>query len=76
MAEITGDWKAWNFSIKNPEGEEIGRISKKWAGAMKELFTSADKYNVSINPEYPEEENKIAIICSAITIEMVLKEQN
>ncbi len=76
VAEITGDWKAWNFSIKNPEGDEIGRISKKWGGAMRELFTSADKYNVSINPEYPEEENKIAIICSAITIDMVLKEQS
>lgn len=76
VAEITGDWTAWNFSIKSAEGEDIGRISKKWGGAMKELFTSADKYNVSINPEYPEEANKIAILAAAITIDMVLKEQS
>ncbi len=75
IAEITGDWTAWNFSIKSSDGAEIGRIDKKWAGAMKEIFTSADKYNVSINPEYPEETNKIAIISAAVTIDMVLKEQ-
>jgi len=74
IAEITGDWKAWNFTIKDASGKQIGIISKKWAGALKELFTSADKYNVSIVPEYPEDNNKIAILAAAITIDMVLKE--
>lgn len=74
IAQITGDWKAWNFAIKNPAGEDMGKISKKWAGAMKEIFTSADKYNVSIDPNYAENNNKVAIIATAITIDMVLKE--
>ncbi len=74
IAEITGDWKAWNFTIKDANGSQVGTISKKWAGAMKELFTSADKYYVKIDPTYAEDQNKINIVATAITIDMVLKE--
>jgi uncharacterized protein YxjI len=71
---IKGDWKAWNFSITDNNGMEVGSISKKWAGLAKEFFTSADKYNVTIHPEYAEDMNKINIVATAITIDMVLKE--
>ena len=70
---ITGDWKAWNFSINDFEQKQIGTITKKWAGILKEAFTTADKYIVSINPDVPMEQ-KIPIISAAITIDMVLKE--
>jgi len=74
IAEITGDWSAWNFKISDTSNNQIGTISKKWAGAMKEIFTTADKYNVTVNPGYSNVENKIAILSGAITIDMVLKE--
>ncbi|MFD3407103.1 phospholipid scramblase-related protein [Aquirufa sp. HETE-83D] len=74
IAEITGDWKAWNFKITDASNNQIGTISKKWAGAMQEIFTSADKYNVNINADFSNMENKIAILSGAITIDMVLKE--
>lgn len=74
LAEITGDWKAWNFSITGRQGEPIGTITKKWAGAMREIFTTADKYYVSILPQVAEDSQKIAIVATAITIDMVLKE--
>jgi uncharacterized protein YxjI len=74
IAEISGDWKAWNFKIIDNASNQIGTISKKWAGAMKEIFTSADKYNVNIEDNYSNMENKIAILTGAITIDMVLKE--
>lgn len=74
IAEITGDWKAWNFTIKDPSNVQIGSISKKWAGAMQEIFTSADKYNVKIDSKYSNKEHKMAILSGAITIDMVLKE--
>ncbi len=76
IAEINGDWTAWNFTIQDQNGVEIGSIDKKWAGAMKEVFTSADKYNVSIVPAVVEDRNKIVIVATAITIDMVLKETN
>ena len=62
IAEIKGDWKAWEFVINDSSENNIGSISKKWAGAMKEFFTSADKYNVTINPNYSNIENKIIIL--------------
>jgi uncharacterized protein YxjI len=74
IAEINGDWKAWNFTIKDAKGTQIGIISKKWAGALQEIFTSADKYNVMISPDYLDKESKIAVLAGAITIDMVLKE--
>lgn len=74
IAEINGDWKAWNFSITDPNGIQVGSINKKWAGVAKEFFTSADKYYVSIIPEYAEDRNKMNIVVTAITIDMVLKE--
>ncbi len=74
LAEISGDWKAWNFTIVDEFGAQIGTITKKWAGAMKEIFTTADKYNVNIEESYKNQENKKAILSAAITIDMVLKE--
>jgi uncharacterized protein YxjI len=74
IAEINGDWKAWNFGITSTNGRAIGFINKKWAGVAKELFTSADKYHVTIIPEYAEDRNKMNIVATAITIDMVLKE--
>ena len=73
MALITGDWKAWNFSINDSKQKQIGTITKKWNGILKEAFTTADKYIVSINPDV-EITQKIPIIATAITIDMVLKE--
>lgn len=73
-ATIKGDWKAWNFDITDAAEKSIGTIDKKWNGAMKEIFTSADKYHVKINPEYSNPASKMAVIAGAITIDMVLKE--
>lgn len=74
IAQIKGDWKAWNFSIVDPNEKALGTISKKWAGFMKEAFTTADKYRVVIEKDCPEDVNKIAIVAGAITIDMVMKE--
>lgn len=74
IAKITGDWKAWNFTIEDAGGNPIGTISKKWNGFMKEAFTTADKYVVSIAPAVAEDIRKVAIVAAAITIDMVLKE--
>ena len=74
IAQIKGDWKAWNFNIADQSEKELGAINKKWAGVMKEVFTTADKYRVIISKDCPEDLNRIAIVAGAITIDMVLKE--
>lgn len=75
VAIIKGEWKAWDFKILDENEKTIGTINKKWAGVAKELFTTADKYKVSIDAAYKEDERKVAIIVAAITIDMVLKER-
>ena len=74
LAEITGDWKAWDFKINDSSNNLIGTVNKKWAGVLKEVFTSADKYIVSVNPDLKELGHRMAILSGAITIDMVLKE--
>ena len=74
IGEISGDWKAWNFSITDMSGSEIGRVNKKWAGGLKEIFTTADKYMVTFDRSDMEYHKKVAIVSAAITIDMVLKD--
>lgn len=50
VAQVRGDWKGWNFQLLTPNGQEVGSITKKWAGIGKELFTSADNYIVALGP--------------------------
>lgn len=74
IAEITGDWKGWNFTIKDASQVQVGVITKKWNGILREAFTTADKYIVSINEEVAEDTRKMIMVSTAITIDMVLKE--
>jgi uncharacterized protein YxjI len=76
IAEISGDSQAWNFSIKNSSSVEIGFITKNWAGALKEIFTSADKYLVELSDLKLKKETKTAILSGALTIDMILKENS
>jgi uncharacterized protein YxjI len=39
----------WTFRILK-DGMEIGKISKKWTGTAKEIFTDSDNFNVAFPP--------------------------
>lgn len=67
-------WKSWDFQFLVGD-QEVARISKKWAGLGKELFTSADNYVLTIDPKVPDESViRRLVIAAAMTIDMVLKE--
>jgi uncharacterized protein YxjI len=44
------NWRAWDFVIHDAQGSPVGRVTKKWAGAARELFTTADNYLLEIAP--------------------------
>lgn len=73
IAEIRGNWRAWDFKITDQGGAQIGTISKQWNGMMKELFTTADKYNVQVTRGKIDSGALISILASAIAIDMLLK---
>ncbi|MDR1918856.1 MAG: hypothetical protein LBQ65_04320 [Tannerellaceae bacterium] len=74
IGKISGDWKAWNFTIADNADRPIGTITKKWNGILKEALTTADKYVVSIQPNVVDQAKKIILVATSITIDMVLKE--
>jgi uncharacterized protein YxjI len=75
FAEIKGDWKGWNFKFLTPDGQEVGLVTKKWAGLGKELFTSADTYIVSISDSLSTHPiAKMLLLAAALAIDVVYKE--
>ncbi|MDP6046945.1 MAG: phospholipid scramblase-related protein, partial [Phycisphaerae bacterium] len=74
VALVKGDWKGWNFRFLDSEQNELGTITKKWAGVGKELFTSADNYIIALNGE--SEPNRAALLLAAgLAIDTVYKEK-
>ena len=59
------------LNVLDPEGKELALISEKWNGVMKEVFSTADKYFVSMAPEISREQ-KILALGSALIYEMIL----
>lgn len=74
FAEIRGNIIAWNFTITAPDGQEIGKVTKKWAGVGRELFTTADNYLVQLNKSGMSEDRKKMLTTVPGVIDMVFKE--
>jgi uncharacterized protein YxjI len=74
---VKGDWKGWNFSMTSPNGQELGRVTKKWAGLGKELFTSADTYVIALaDGPMPSPNVARLLLAAGIAIDTVYKEKN
>ena len=74
LCTLKGSWKGFEYSFQK-ERREIAKVSKKWMGIGKELFTSADNYILQINDTVPANDPVSALILGAVVcIDMVLKE--
>jgi uncharacterized protein YxjI len=67
------NWRAWNFRMEDPSGKEVGRVTKEWAGAMKEMFTTADNYLVELSPDLTGTARMLAF-AAAVTVDTALKQ--
>ena len=74
LAEVSGNWRSKEFTLTTPDKQELGKVSKQWAGLAKELFTSADNYVVGVNGSVTDPNTKTLLLAAALTIDMVLKE--
>ena len=71
---LKGKWTGWEFKFEH-EGQELAKVSKKWSGIGKEMFTSADNYILQISEDVPPENPlRILIMAAVLCIDMVLKE--
>ena len=75
VADIKGDWKGWNFRFLATDGTELGKVTKKWAGLGKELFTSADNYVIALDEgrRFPPEAVSL-LLAAGLAIDIVYKE--
>jgi uncharacterized protein YxjI len=69
------NWRSWDFAIEDGTGAEVGRINKKWAGVGRELFTTADNYQVLIHHELPYP-LRLMVLASAVTVDTALKQDD
>lgn len=74
VAEIKGDWKGWNFRFLDEKENELGSVTKKWAGISKELFTSADNYLISINENISNPTVNVLLLAAGLAVDIVYKE--
>ena len=74
ICELKGKWTSWEFSFRAGSAE-LAKVTKKWTGLGKEMFTSADNYVLEISPDLPAESSLRKLILAAVMcIDMVLKE--
>lgn len=74
LCQLKGKWTSWEFRFLAGENE-LAKVSKKWGGLGKELFTSADNYVLQISQDVPPDQPVRQLIMAAVLcIDMVLKE--
>jgi uncharacterized protein YxjI len=77
FAEVKGNFFGFDYKVLTPDGEELGRVSKKWGGALKELFTSADTYMVDVSEDLAEQPvAKMLVLAAALAIDVIFKSEN
>lgn len=69
------NWRAWDFSITDAAGTEVARITKKWEGLARTMFTTADRYVVLVHVRLAEPLASL-VIASALTVDTALKQDD
>ncbi len=69
------NWRAWDFAIIDNAGSEVARITKKWEGLARTMFTTADRYVVLVHFRLPEPLASM-VIASALTVDTALKQDD
>jgi uncharacterized protein YxjI len=67
------NWRAWDYAIMDASGAEVGRITKKWAGLLKEGFTTADNYVLNVSGQVSGD-LRLMMLASAAGVDVALKQ--
>ena len=77
VGTVKGDWKGWNFQFLDGNGQELGKVTKKWAGLAKELFTTADTYVIALSDAGAGRPDVAQLLLAAgLAIDTVFKEKD
>jgi uncharacterized protein YxjI len=69
------NWRAWNFTVQDGEGNEVARITKTWEGLAKTMFTSADNYVLEIKAPLVDPLLSL-VVATALCVDTALKQDS
>ncbi len=69
------NWRAWNFNIRDANGNEIARITKTFEGVLKTAFTTADNYVVQVHSPLGDPLRQM-VVAAALSIDTALKQDS
>ncbi|MEA2452781.1 MAG: hypothetical protein QOG04_1491 [Actinomycetota bacterium] len=69
------NWRAWDFAIVDAQEKEVARITKKFVGVAKAVFTTADNYIVEIQPEVAGD-MRLMVLAAAVGVDTALKQDD
>lgn len=68
-------FRIWTFKLLRGD-REVGRIAKRWGGALKEMFTDADTFSIQFfDPALPVEIRKLLVV-AVFLVDFVCFENN
>ena len=74
-AVIAENWRAKDFRIEDRNGQEVARVTKKWEGFAKAIFTDADNYVVTLPPGLQEPLRSLSL-GAALAIDTIMKQKD
>jgi uncharacterized protein YxjI len=56
-------FRIWTFKLLF-RGEEVGRVTKRWGGLLKEMFTDADLFGIECKQHVPVEVRSLLLVAT------------
>ena len=72
----SGLFRPHTFIAKNAQGGEIARVTKRWSGFGREMFTDADTFVVQFTDGSTDQEFRLLMLASAFAIDLDFFEGN
>ncbi len=69
------NWRSWDFAIHDASGAQVGRITKQWAGILREGFTTADHYMFQVTGA-PSPDLRLLMVAAAAGVDTALKQDD
>ena len=74
VCRLKGMPTGWEYRFETPDGVDLARVTKKWAGLGKELFTGADDYMLQVDEAVPRDSTlRQLILASVLCVDLVCK---
>ena len=69
-------WRLWTFFISDRSGASAGEISKKWGGALKEVFSDTDNFALDLSKRQWADDEKTLLLFATMSIDLDFFEEN